>query len=82
MMLQMILGGQTGVMFRLPGMSLGTLGFVRGRLVVAGSIGLLGCPMMPRGALVMLRGVAVMLCGTLRHWDLWNCPVVSVQFAT
>ena len=50
------------VVLRLDGMALGHLSFVRGSLVVAGTISILRSAVMLRGTLVMVRGLAVMFC--------------------
>jgi len=51
-----------GVLFRLGGMTLGHLRFVRRCFMVAGPIGIFRSAMMLRGTLVMVRRLAVMFC--------------------
>ena len=65
MVLHVIPGREIGVAVRLRRVSLGALRFVRRRLMVSGPVGQLGRAMMPRRALVMVRGLAVMLCWTV-----------------
>jgi hypothetical protein len=55
------------MLFRERRVSGGDLRFVRGRLVIAGSVRVFRRTMMARRAFVMVRGLPVMLSGVLRH---------------
>jgi DNA polymerase III alpha subunit len=69
--LHVLLGGLLGVVRRLQRVPARALCLVRGGLVIAGSVRQLRRAMMLRGALVVIRGLAVMLCALLRHVDSW-----------
>ena len=66
-MLDVLLGGLAGVMFRVAMVAVSQMGMMRGLFMMAGFVVRRGMLMMPCGVLVVLGGFAMMIRSCVGH---------------